>query len=262
MPRLAVVITAEQAAILLQVAQHKIGCGFGALKVAAVIECERRLSVRGDHQGVPGSEDLFIPQGRWPPAPRLVEFFFGCLKRGFEFLRRHAQLLCGVCQACRNVKDVAAFEITVRCNAVVGADHGGAFRPESHLQFGRCPGEEPAFLALAFRIEAVGVRSGVEGAFRRSHVALDVSQDLARDVSELLVSRRLVTLDVGARKQSVVIEHLLEVRHQPSNVGGVAVKASAHVIPDASPSYSFECSGRHLQRLLVPRCGGGSATGA
>ena len=50
----------------------------------------------------------------------------------------------------------------------------------------------------------------------------------------------------------VVVEHLLEVRHQPVRVGAVAREAAAQLVVDAAVGHPVEGRGHHAQRRRVP----------
>ena len=70
----------------------------------------------------------------------------------------------------------------------------------------------------------VGVLSRVEAAQRVGHLAQHVVERLPDDPAVAWLARHLPRVQVGARELGVVVEHLLEVRHQPDVVHGVAVE--------------------------------------
>ena len=53
----------------------------------------------------------------------------------------------------------------------------------------------------------------------------------------------------------VVVEHLLEVRDEPTRVGRVAGEATAQVVVDAARGHGVERGGDHVQRGLVTGVG-------
>ena len=61
-------------------------------------------------------------------------------------------------------------------------------------------------------------------------------------------------VEVDAGEQGVVVEHLLEVGHQPDGVGGVAVEAAADLVVDAAaaPSRRSVCSHRLERCAALP----------
>ena len=97
----------------------------------------------------------------------------------------------------------------------------------------------------------VGVGRRIEAAVGRGHLAQHVVQRLARDAGEVGAPRHLVRLGVGDDQQRVVVEHLLEVRHQPARVGGVAVEAAAELIVHAAGRHLLQRQRRHQQRHVV-----------
>ena len=66
-----------------------------------------------------------------------------------------------------------------------------------------------------------------------SHVAQQVVQSLLTYPPVSLLPRELPGVQVGAGQEGVVVEHLLEVGHQPFVVGGIAVETSSQVVEDA-----------------------------
>ena len=51
----------------------------------------------------------------------------------------------------------------------------------------------------------------------------------------------------------VVVEHLLEVGHEPTRIDGVAVESSPELVVDAASRHLFESQERHLERLGISR---------
>ena len=68
-------------------------------------------------------------------------------------------------------------------------------------------------------------------------------------------------VQVHAGQQRLVVEHLLEVRHQPAPVGGVAGEAAAEVVVDAAGGHGVERERAAMPRPPRRRCGGGGAAG-
>ena len=63
-----------------------------------------------------------------------------------------------------------------------------------------------------------------------------------------------VRVQVRAREQRVVVEHLLEVRDEPVVVGGVAGEAAAELVVHAAGGHRVERRRDHLERLRRTRC--------
>ena len=58
-------------------------------------------------------------------------------------------------------------------------------------------------------------------------------------------------MEVQASEQGIVVQHLLEVRHEPERVHGVPVKAAPELVVDPSHGHPVQRSLHHLQRLRV-----------
>jgi hypothetical protein len=130
---------------------------------------------------------------------------------------------------------------------------GGPFHTEGRFDLLRCPCKEPTLFRLTLRIQAVGIGGRVESAFRRSHLALHVAQDLARHLREIRAPRGLPAFQIGEGQKRVVVEHLLEVRDQPVRIGGVAVKATTDLVVNASRRHPLEGERRQLESFGVAR---------
>ncbi len=110
--------------------------------------------------------------------------------------------------------------------------------------FARRPGERQP-------LDTVGV-----GVLRRREAAA-LERELAQHVVDRQVGNPPVALvaeparrmQIHRGEQRVVVEHLLEVRHEPALVDGVAVKAAADDVPHAAEDHRVEREPRH--RLLV-----------
>ncbi len=63
----------------------------------------------------------------------------------------------------------------------------------------------------------------------------------------------LPLLGVNLEQQTVVVEHLFEMRNLPLAIGGVPVKTAGQLIEDASPRHLVEGETQHARgrRLLV-----------
>ena len=56
---------------------------------------------------------------------------------------------------------------------------------------------------------------------------------------------------ISAYEQRVIVEHFLEVWHQPAVVGGVTVKTAANLIVHPTIGHLVQCQRRHVQRVFT-----------
>ena len=106
------------------------------------------------------------------------------------------------------------------------------------------PEEEAALLAFA-----VGVLGGVEAALGGEQLALEVVEDGAGEFGVACRAGLAVQLQVQSWQQSVVVQHLFEVRHEPAEVRAVASEAAAEVIEDAAGGHLVRGEGGQLEGL-------------
>ena len=102
-------------------------------------------------------------------------------------------------------------------------------RAQRRFDLGQRP--EVKFALLAFRI---GVERGRERALRRHHFAPEPADRLARPLKVQRLAGARMRERQKLQQLCVVVEHLLEVRHQPAFIGRVAREAAAEVIVDAA----------------------------
>ena len=83
------------------------------------------------------------------------------------------------------------------------------------------------------------------------HVARDPRRRFARHASEKRVRPQRQSIGVQREQGAVVVEHLLEVRHAPATIRGVAEEAAAEVVVDAAARHLGERRRHHAQGVRV-----------
>ena len=73
------------------------------------------------------------------------------------------------------------------------------------------------------------------------------------DIGVLPVARDLECFQVGDGELRLVVEHLLEMRHEPALVHRVAMEAAAELIVHAALGHLAQREQRHVERFLVFR---------
>jgi hypothetical protein len=116
-------------------------------------------------------------------------------------------------------------------------------------------GRRPLLLGPRERetLDALGVRilSRGEAARGQAQLAKQVVERLLGDASVALVAGHDPRVQVRRREQRVVVEHLLEVRHEPLGIDRVAVEAAADEVVHAARRHPVERRDHHRERLLV-----------
>ena len=155
--------------------------------------------------------------------------------------------------------------IDIACcrHAKVLAEERGINRFQGRLNLSFGPDKEGAFSAFCGTMgdQTVGILGGVEATLRRGHLAGHVAEDITDGLLMALFARNLPCLQIGDRKLSLIIEHLLEVGDMPLPIHRVAVEAAAQMIADAACSHAIqgpEHDGK--QRRVVCRRLGASLT--
>src|SRR5690242_18455187 len=87
------------------------------------------------------------------------------------------------------------------------------------------PNVEFSFLALA-----VGIFGRVEPSFRICHIANDVLECLFGNPSVKRKFSLLICVEINSSEQRIVVEHLFEMRNEPTRINRVTCEASAQMI--------------------------------
>ena len=98
---------------------------------------------------------------------------------------------------------------------------------------------------------AVGVFGGVEAAFGVGHVAEDVTEDAVGGIGECDLAAGEERLEIELCELGVVVEHLLEVGHQPGRIHGVTGETATELVVNASGVHVFAGFDDHAQRFGV-----------
>ena len=93
----------------------------------------------------------------------------------------------------------------------------------------------------------VGVLRRREAALGQRELAQHVRHRLLDDLAVALVAGHEPAVQVRGHEQRVVVEHLLEVRHEPALVDGVAVEAAAEQVVHAAERHPVERLRRRLE---------------
>src|SRR3989475_2775880 len=213
----------------------------------------RGLQDRRDHHPVPGGEDR--------PVHRRHGTFLACslqllhavgdqspdaIGRQVEFLGNRLRVLVHeqhvLPRVVVHLAPISDFEVQREDPSFV-CSHGGP-------KFVRRPGE----------VIAIVVEADVRVLTRKVSAALAVREDLFRPREDsfggLAVERvagELPRVNVVRQEACVVVQHLLEVRHDPPRIRRVSMEASADLIVDAALRHRREGAGEDLPEALFLR---------
>src|SRR5215211_2444691 len=97
----------------------------------------------------------------------------------------------------------------------------------------------------------IGVLRRCEPALGKRELAQDVLERLLDDLAVALVARDDPGVQVVRGQQRVVVEHLLEMRHEPVGVDRIAMEAAAHEVVHPAGGHPVESLHDHRERLFV-----------
>ena len=144
-----------------------------------------------------------------------------------------------------DVEDIGPFPVARLRDAIAQLEQLGIFA-QIPLNFRGRPGVKLALFAFA-----VGVVAAVETAIFVTQFAHHKVQRFLDDTTVERLLRYLISVQVGAGQQGVVVQHLLEVGHQPFFIGGVAGKATTDLVVHAAVGHLFERGFGHVQGAAV-----------
>ena len=96
----------------------------------------------------------------------------------------------------------------------------------------------------------VGVLRGVPAVQGIAHVAQQETDDVFHDAPVARVARHEIAVQIRTSEQGVVVQHLLEVRHEPEVVGRVTREPATELIVNAARGHRVERRRDHRARLV------------
>ncbi len=146
--------------------------------------------------------------------------------------------------------------VAVRCDPE-SALHDGSVRAEQRIELPGGPQIESALRLVRVRVagvlrrHAVGIFGRIEAAGLVGHLAHDVPQRVLGDLSVERIAGRLSCFGVRKDELRLVVQHLLEVRHAPGAVHGIAMKPAADMVAHAAERHGVQRGEHHRPRRLV-----------
>ena len=236
---------AQQRAVLArEVLAHERGDALAGGDERGLIEQPASIGIGGDGKAVPRGQCLVVAARLRAQITCRVQLLAGTLEAFGRLFLRQARALGGLLDG----RDDAQHRGTRVFKVAIGRDVPDVFDERRvdgvsddliDLTWG--PDERQSLLPIR-----VGVLPRGEPALGQGQLAVHVPQRRARHVGVLRVVRRHGRVRVRAGQQCVVVEHLLEVRHEPVTVDGVAMEAPADLVADAAVGHAVEREARHV----------------
>ena len=193
---------------------------------------------RRDHQAVPVGQHLVVEARPHPIAAQHKKLVPQHAKLRFV-LRRSRQPV-------EAIEDIVALEIALLGHVVMLHKKRSIFRAQRLDDLGLRPDVELALLALR-----IGIQRGRKRPALGGHLAPEPFHRLGGALAE----QRLAAPAIGQRQHlqelGVVVEHLLEMRHEPALVDRIAREAAAEVVVDAALADALERVLDQLEEALV-----------
>ena len=186
----------------------------GRSEVVGALEPAARLGKRREGEPVPGRDRLVVPGGLHPLLAHVEE-------PAALLVRQHS------------TNDEPS--VLERVQQLLG-----------HAFLGR-PREGQPLDAVCVRVLGRG-----EAAFGKTQLTEHVVEGLLDDTAVARFAGHDPGVEVRRGEQRVVVEHLLEVRHEPGLVDRVAVEAASDEVVHAAGGHRVERRDDHRQRVLVP----------
>ena len=206
----------------------------------------RRLQVGGDGKGIPVGINSRVDERRRALTPRRVQ---PGMSRGQQFLRLRGSLAgtsshrIEVPLHMQHVLGGVVMHVPQIADIVIGPGNLHLFRGEHGRGFGPRPGK---VIAIVVQIDVRILRSIEAAPLPVRKPRVHPTDDVLGYPRGLGVDIALEGMHIVLQQLRVVIQHLLEVRHHPGLVNGVAMEAPAQVVVDATQSHLLQ---RHRGRF-------------
>src|SRR5918994_117352 len=151
----------------------------------------------------------------------------------------------GLVHSEHRVKNAFTLEVTHFSDIVDTGKNLAGFLAKYLINFCWIPNKKLTFLTVT-----VGVLCRVEAAFVVQHLPEQVIQGLLHHPLKKLIPRSSIDLGQDSNQLCVVIEHLLEMRHEPSLIDRITMKPTAEVIINSASSHLSDCMCDHVQKTL------------
>jgi hypothetical protein len=154
--------------------------------------------------------------------------------------RRSSSFLAGLGQAAlvlgaqkvgvrQPVEDVVAFPVAPGAHVVDGFEQAAIRLRDNLVDLGLAPDVVPALLAFGIGVVARG-----EAAVGRAHVGQNPDDRFLDSLPEQFLAGDLPVPGQPGDQLGIVVEHLLEMRHQPAMIDRVAGEAAGEMVVDAA----------------------------
>ena len=212
-----------------------------------VVERAGRFGKAAQHQSIPPCQDLLVPRRPHAFLSRVVQDASGPFHRRAQFVRRDSLLPRHRVWITRHVEDVPALEVAAGRHSPVDPEQGSILTQQG-VELSGIPHVVATFVPFG-----IGVEGGVESPIRRGHLARQPTEGVVRHATCFGIARGLPEMRAEPHEQCIVVQHLLEVRHQPLRIHGVAREPAADLIVDAAARHALESVRRHLERERLTR---------
>jgi hypothetical protein len=184
------------------------------LHVFLIVQNNAGTGAGPNHEPVPAGQHLIVPERPHPFFPGQKELCTSILKQAGHFQLGEPVLGRELLFRADDAQDtLALFEIAFVSNPVELEEQVRLAAIQQSANLIGAPNEEPALFSLT-----IGILGGIKGALWRGHLPLNISQSLARHTLEQRVACGLPGVQIKPGKQGVIVEHLLEMGHQPSGI--------------------------------------------
>ena len=248
-------VNAQQAALgVAQLAENPLGGALRGGDKARLFEQRPRPRQRVDRQPVPGRDHLGVGGRRDALGALREQRRAAAFERVAQRLRLDVQPAGDGLRVVGDVENRLPLKVSTDIHTPVAAGDLRVVRRQQREQLLAGPDE---ILAL----DPLGVRvgRGVKRPVGRLQTVQQVFAGFGGDAAKELVPRRAPAVEVERNQQRVVVEHLLEMRHEPDLVHGVAVKAPGQLVVNAALRHPAQrqremlARARRVGRLRIER---------
>src|SRR5215204_5268067 len=215
--------------------ENELRVAHGNIAKIVPVKNARAVGESPQHESVPTGDHLLVSTRALPVLSDLEQAPLDATERFNEHAFGDSETIGDIGGRAGRGQNCASFKVATRLDVEPKRGNCGVLGAKRLVQFfGRPCVEQP----LVPR--RVGIEGGVEPTVRIGQLAGYEVKRLLGYLTVPVVAIRLEARKIGRGELRIVVEHRLEMRHQPDGIDGITMKSAANVVVNAAAGHTIE----------------------